>query len=69
MTSFKSKNDITSDGSNSNNVNRNQPVYYKNELHYILSEFDDKIIISKNKDLTKAFCVRKISVTIKPTKK
>jgi hypothetical protein len=61
-------NDVTSDGTNSNNVNRGKPIYYKNELHYIVYEFDSNIIISKNQDLSKAYCVSKNNVSIKPTK-
>jgi hypothetical protein len=53
---------------NSNNINRGQPIYYKNELHYIVYEFENNTIISKNKDLSKAFCVVKSNLSIKPTK-
>jgi hypothetical protein len=57
-----------SDKTNSNNVNKGQPIYYKNELHYIVYEFDDNIIISKNKDFSKSYCVKKIYVSVKPQK-
>jgi hypothetical protein len=61
-------NEIQSDKTNSNNINKGQPIYYKNELHYIVYEFDDNIIISKSKDLSKSYCVKKISVSVKPKK-
>lgn len=52
----------------SNNINKGQPIYYNNLLHYIVYEFYDNIIISKNDDLSKSFCVKKKSVSIKPKK-
>lgn len=61
-------NESESDGTNSNNVNRGNPIYLKNVLHYIVYEFENNIIISKNKDLSKAYCVRKSSVSVKPKK-
>ena len=61
-------NDVQSDKMNPNNINKGKPIYYKNELHYIVYEFDDNIIISKNEDLSKAFCVKKINVSVKPKK-
>ena len=61
-------NDVKSDKTNSNNINKGQPIYYKNILHFIVYEFDDNIIISKNKDLSKAFCVKKNNVSVKPKK-
>jgi hypothetical protein len=61
-------NELESDRTNSNNVNKGQPIYFKNELHYIVYEFDDNIIISKNKDFSKAYCVKKIYVSVKPKK-
>ena len=61
-------NEIQSDKTNSNNINKGQPIYYKNELHYIVYEFDDNIIISKSKDFSKSYCVKKISVSVKPKK-
>jgi hypothetical protein len=61
-------NDVQSDKTNSNNVNRGQPIYYKNQLHFIVYEFDDNIIISKNEDLSRAYCVKKIYVSVKPKK-
>lgn len=53
---------------NANNVNRGNPIYLKNVLHYIVYEFENNIIISKNEDLSKAYCVRKSSVSVKPKK-
>jgi hypothetical protein len=53
---------------NSKNINQGQPIYYQNILHYIVYEFDDNIIISNNKDLSKAFCVKKNNVSVKPKK-
>jgi hypothetical protein len=61
-------NELENDRTNSNNVNKGQPIYFKNELHYIVYEFDDNIIISKNKDFSKAYCVKKIYVSVKPKK-
>jgi len=61
-------NEIQSDGTNSNNINRGKPIYYKDELNFIVYEFDDNIIISKNQDLSKAYCVKKINVSVKPKK-
>ena len=56
------------DGTNSDNVNRGQIIYYKDELHYIVYEFNDLIIISKNKDLSQAYCVKKSKTSIIPKK-
>ena len=50
---------------NSKNTNKGKPIYYQNTLHYIVHEFDDHIIISKNEDLIKAFSVRKKTVSLK----
>ena len=50
---------------NASNVNRGNPIYFKNVLHYIVYEFENNIIISKNEDLSKAYCVTKKSVSIK----
>jgi hypothetical protein len=61
-------NDVQSDKTNSNNINKGKPIYYKNEHHYIVYEFDDNIIISKNEDLSKAYCVKKNNVSVKPKK-
>jgi hypothetical protein len=68
MTKKSVINHVKSDGTNSNNINRGKPIYYTNELHYIVYEFESKIIISKENDLSKAFCVEKIHVSIKPIK-
>ena len=67
--SVKIKNDVENDKTNSNNVNKGQPIYYQNELHYIVYEFEDNIIISKNKDLSRAYCVKKTKVSVNPQKK
>jgi hypothetical protein len=64
----KIKNDVQSDKTNSNNINKGLPIYYKNKLHFIVYEFDDNIIISKNEDLSKAYCVKKSNVSVKPKK-
>ena len=65
---MKIKNDVINDKTNLNNINKGLPIYYRNKLHYIVYEFDDNIIISNNKDLSKAFCVKKINVSVKPKK-
>jgi hypothetical protein len=67
-TKIKIINDVTNDRTNSNNVNKGKPIYFKNELHYIVYEFDENIIISKKEDLSKAFCVKKNYVSVKPKK-
>jgi hypothetical protein len=59
---------MNNDSSN-NNINRGNPIYYKNVLHYIAYEFADNVLISKNKDLTKIMCVKKSKTSVKPTKK
>ena len=59
---------VTGNKTNSNNVNKGMPIYYNNELHYIVYEFDDKMIISKNKDLSKAFSVNKSKLSVKQKK-
>jgi len=56
------------DGTNSDNVNRGQIIYYKDELHYIVYEFNDLVIISKNKDLIQAYSVKKSKTSIIPKK-
>ena len=33
-TKIKTDNNYDNEKSNSNNINRGQPIYYKNELHY-----------------------------------
>jgi hypothetical protein len=57
--------EVVYEKTNSNNVNMGNEIYYKNELHYIVYEFDDNIIISKNKDLSKAYCVKKNNVSVR----
>lgn len=66
--SVKKTNDVQNEKTNSNNVNKGKPIYYRDELHYIVYEFDDNIIISKQKDLSRAFCVKKTKVSINPKK-
>ena len=61
-------NQNTGDSPNSNNINSGKPIYLKNVLHYIVYEFQDNIIISKNEDLSKAYCVKKSRVSVKPKK-
>lgn len=48
------------------NINRGKPIYYKDVKHFIVYEFDDKMLISKNEDLIKSFCVNKVNVSVKP---
>jgi hypothetical protein len=52
-----------------NNPNKGKPVYFKDELHYIVFEMSDNILISKNKDLSKVFCVKRKNISFKPKKK
>lgn len=52
-----------------NNTNKGKPVYFKDELHYIVFEMLDNILISKNKDLSKIFCVKRTKISFKPKKK
>jgi len=40
-------------------INRGKPIYYKDIKHWIVYEFDDNILISRNEDLTAVFCVKK----------
>ena len=62
-------NNNSNDGNlNANNINRGKVIYLKNVLHYIVHEFNDNIIISKNEDLSQAYCVKKSKVSVKPTK-
>jgi hypothetical protein len=49
-------------------INKGKPIFYKDVKHWIVYEFDDNIIISKNKDFSKAYCVKKIYVSVKPKK-
>jgi hypothetical protein len=59
---------VQDERTNSKNVNKGKPIYYKNALNYIVHEFDDNVIISSNKDLSKAYCVKKSLLSIKPKK-
>lgn len=49
-------------------INRGKPIYYKNIEHWIVYEFDDKMIISKTKDLIKGFSKNKTNLSVKPQK-
>lgn len=40
-------------------INRGKPIFYKDIKHWIVYEFDDNILISRNEDLTQVFCVKK----------
>lgn len=40
-------------------INRGKPIYYKDVKHWIVYEFDDNILISRNETLTAVFCVKK----------
>jgi hypothetical protein len=59
---------VQDERTNSQNVNKGKPIYYKNALHYIVHEFDDNVIISSNEDLSKAYLVKKSLLSIKPKK-
>lgn len=48
------------------NINKGKPIYYKNIKHWIVYEFEDKILIAKQEDLIKSFCVNKVNVSVKP---
>ena len=48
------------------NINRGKPIYYKDVKHFIVYEFDDKMLISKNEDLIKVFSVNKVNLSVKP---
>ncbi len=49
----------------SNNVNKGKPIYFKDEVHYIVYESNEILLISKNEDLTKVFSVNKSQVSYK----
>jgi len=52
-----------------NNPNKGKPIYYQNELHYIVYEMTTNILITKNKNLDEGvFCVPKSKVSVKPKK-
>lgn len=54
---------------NDNQPNRGKPIYYKNELHYIVYEMEKNTLISKSKNLSEGiFCVPKSKLNIKPKK-
>lgn len=48
-----------------NNINRGKLVYYKNEPHYIVYQFDKHTLISTNVDLQKVFCVNSNKISVK----
>jgi hypothetical protein len=60
------KNNYQEDKITANTINKGNPIYYKKLLHYIVYEFGDNILISANKDLSKAFCLKKSKVSVKP---
>jgi hypothetical protein len=60
------KNNYQEDKITANTINKGNPIYYKKMLHYIVYEFGDNILISANKDLSKAFCLKKSKVSVKP---
>lgn len=45
--------------------NKGKPIFFENELHYIVYEFSVNILISKNQDLSKVFCVPKTKTSVK----
>jgi YHS domain-containing protein len=59
----KDVNEVNNDKVDLNSINRGKTIYFKNEHHYIVYEFDDNIIISKNADLSKSYCVKKSRVS------
>lgn len=70
MTESNNKTDQNSQDNttNANNINRGKPIYYKDILHYIVYEFDNNILISKNKDLSRVFVVNRSSISVRPKK-
>jgi hypothetical protein len=60
------KNNYQEDKITENTINKGKPIYYKKMLHYIVYEFGENILISTNKDLSKAFCVKKTKGSVKP---
>lgn len=60
--------DNQNDSKNSNNINKGKPIYLGKVLHYIVYEFEDNVLVSKNKDLSKVYCVKKSKTSINPTK-
>jgi hypothetical protein len=45
-------------------INKGKPIYYKEVRHWIVYEFNDKILIARNEDLTGVFCVPKSQVHV-----
>jgi len=52
---------MTSNNNSWKIINKGKPIFFKNEKHYIVYELDKHFLISKNKDLSMAFSVEKIS--------
>jgi len=52
-----------------NQPNVGKKVYYKEIEHFIVYEFEGKMLISPNKDLSKCFCVNRNKVSVKLNKK
>ncbi len=49
------------------NPNRGKPIYYNNELHYIVHEMNEITLISKSKSLdVGVFCVKKNKLKVRP---
>jgi len=46
-------------GDNWQTINRGKPIYYDDIKHYIFYEFDDFVMISRNKEMTSVYCVKK----------
>lgn len=62
------QNNYQEDKITANNINKGKPIYYNKLLHYIVYEFGENILISSSEDLSKAFCVKKTKVSVKPKK-
>ena len=55
---------------NDNQPNRGKPIYYKNELHYIVFEMPTNTLITKSENLSEGiFCVQKSKLSVKPKNK
>lgn len=46
-------------GDNWQTINKGKPIYYKEVKHWIVYEFDDYVMISRNKEMTSVYCVKK----------
>ena len=51
-----------SNGESWQTINKGKPIFYKEVKHWIVYEFNDKILIARNEDLTEVFCVSKSQV-------